>query len=504
MEELAEGEVLAGRYLLGPIVGHGAMGQVNLAEDVRLVRPVAVKSLRPELARYADVRQRFIQEARAAARISHPNVVRVYDSGEQSGIPFLVMECLPGSTLVDELAWGPLDPARARQVGLDVLAGLDAAHRLGTIHRDVKPGNILLSAALDGPVKVSDFGIAKSADDRSLTDSGSLVGTPAYLAPERVAGGPATPASDLYSVGVVLYEALAGRKPYDGETSLAVALAIHMGGAPGVLEARPDLDPALAEVVDRAIARHPAERWPSAAAMAEALRSWRPGAAAGRRSPRPNPLVAGAAGAAMGAAVAAAGARPAEAETAPSAVADPTRPLDPVEHGPVGGTGARTGGGTGGRAGGGTGGGSGGGTRGETGGGTGGGTGSPGRHRRISALACAGAAAVLLAVAVVAGLVSRRGGDPVEAPTATTTAALVAGPAAPDTVPDITTAAPPRAPVTTRPRRRPAAPATTARRPPQTRATSTTAAVATTVAGPPPTAPGTTAASPAPAAGPGG
>ena len=276
MDGLAEGQVLADRYHLGPAVGQGAMGQVHLAEDLRLARPVAIKSLRPELARYPDVRQRFGQEARAAARISHPNVVRVYDSGEEGHIPYLVMECLPGTSLVDELAWGTLDLRRARRVGLDVLSALDAAHRLGVVHRDVKPGNILLSATLDGPVKVSDFGIAKSADDHSVTDSGALVGTPGYLAPERVAGEPAGPASDLYSLGVVIFEALAGRRPFQGETALALALAIHMGDGPSLLELRPDLDPALAAIVEKALARDPADRWESAGAMAEALRAWRP------------------------------------------------------------------------------------------------------------------------------------------------------------------------------------------------------------------------------------
>ncbi len=276
MPGLAEGGVLAGRYRLGPVAGDGAMGEVHLAEDVRLARPVAVKSLRPELARYPEVRQRFSQEARAAARISHPNVVRVYDSGEEDGVPYLVMECLPGTSLADELEGGVLDPRRARRVGLDVLGALDAAHRLGVVHRDVKPGNILLTAVVDGPVKVSDFGIAKSADDRSLTDSGGLVGTAAYLAPERVAGAPAGPASDLYSLGVVLFESLAGRKPHQGETALALALAIHMGGAPSLGELRPALDPALVAVVDKALARDPADRWVSAAEMSEALRAWRP------------------------------------------------------------------------------------------------------------------------------------------------------------------------------------------------------------------------------------
>ena len=299
MDGLAEGDVLADRYRLGPAVGHGAMGEVHLAEDLKLARPVAIKSLRPELARYPDVRQRFGHEARAAARISHPNVVRVYDTGEQDRIPYLVMECLPGTSLLDELAWGTLEPRRVRRVALDVLGALDAAHRLGVVHRDVKPGNILLSAALDGPVKVSDFGIAKSADEHSITDSGPLVGTPAYLAPERVAGKPAGPASDLYSLGVVLFEALTGRRPYEGETSLALALAIHMGEGPDVLQLRPDLDPALAAIVDKALARDPSDRWESAAAMAEAFRAWRP-----RVATRPLAIADGAAGSVAGGAAA--------------------------------------------------------------------------------------------------------------------------------------------------------------------------------------------------------
>jgi len=315
---LAEGGVLAGRYRLGPVAGHGAMGEVHLAEDLRLARPVAIKSLRPELARYPEVRQRFSQEARAAARISHPNVVRVYDSGEEDGVPYLVMECLPGTSLADELEWGVLEPRRARRVGLDVLGALDAAHRLGVIHRDVKPGNILQSAVVDGPVKVSDFGIAKSADDHSLTDSGGLVGTAAYLAPERVAGAPAGPASDLYSLGVVLFESLAGRKPHEGETALALALAIHMGEAPSLGELRPDLDPALVAVVDKALAHDPADRWASAAEMSEALRAWRP------RATRPDPAGGPVPPAIVGGAAAATVALPAKALPSRRAPRPPT------------------------------------------------------------------------------------------------------------------------------------------------------------------------------------
>lgn len=504
MDELAEGTMLADRYRLGPVVGHGAMGQVQLAEDTRLARPVAVKSLRPELARYPDVRRRFGHEARAAARINHPNVVRVYDSGEQGVIPYLVMECLPGSTLMDELAWGPLELPRARRVGLDVLGALDAAHRLGVVHRDVKPGNILLSATLDGPVKVGDFGIAKSAEDpslASLTDSGSLVGTAAYLAPERVAGGPAGPPSDLYSLGVVLYEALAGRRPYQADTTLAVALAIHMGGAPGLLELRPDLDPAFAAIVERAIARDPADRWASAAEMAESLHRW--------RSRPVNPSAGGgapvgslaAAGLAAGAATEIITGGPPEAGAALSAADAPTEtiaggPPETIADGsPQAGGGpfaAGYGADPAGQV-----------TMPVVRAGAGAGRDSPdspdGREARASrrrtgvvALACAGAAGVLLAV-VVLGTASRRSRQP-DAPaiTATTRAEAVAGPST-SAVPEESTVAPARSvvPPTTRTTRRPATP-TTAARPPSTRATTTTAPAATTTRPTPTTAPDVT------------
>ena len=183
---------LADRYELVEVVGRGGMGEVWAARDLRLGRSVAVKLLSASTASEAGVRERFEAEARSAARLSHPNVVQVFDSGEHDGIPYLVMELLPGRTLADEVAQGPLDPEAVRRIGVEVLGALEASHQAGILHRDIKPGNVLLAA--DGRAKVGDFGIAKSTEGLNLTSTGMIVGTAAYLAPERVAGHPATPA----------------------------------------------------------------------------------------------------------------------------------------------------------------------------------------------------------------------------------------------------------------------------------------------------------------------
>jgi serine/threonine protein kinase len=166
---------------------------------------------------------------RSAARLSHPNVVLVFDSGEHEGTPYLVMELLPGRTLADEIARGRLEPERARRIGLEVLGALAASHQAGILHRDIKPGNVLLTA--DDSAKLGDFGIAKSTENLNLTTTGMIVGTAAYLAPERVAGQSATPQSDLYALGVVLYEALSGRKPFHADTPIALMRAVEDGTA---------------------------------------------------------------------------------------------------------------------------------------------------------------------------------------------------------------------------------------------------------------------------------
>ena len=264
------------------------MAEVFDGTDERLSRPVAVKILRPELARDPDLRRRFEAEARAAARLSHPHVVAVYDTGEDLGRAFIVMERLPGHTLATVIQRGPVDQARLKSVALDVLDALAAAHEAGIVHRDIKPGNILLDAT--GSAKVGDFGIAKSVEplDAGLTTTGMLVGTPAYLPPERVDGAAATPRSDIYGLGVVMYEALAGRKPFRGTNPLDVAYAARHSTPPGLETVGAGVGPELAAVVSRAMAVDPSARWPTAAAMATALRA----APADPARPGPWPLSA--------------------------------------------------------------------------------------------------------------------------------------------------------------------------------------------------------------------
>jgi len=261
--------LLGGRYELGPLLGHGGMATVHDATDRRLGRRVAVKVLRADLAEQASARRRFETEASAAARLAHPNVVTVFDSGETDGVPFIVMERLPGRTLVDELGAGPLTVERAREVGHEVLSAVGAAHAAGILHRDIKPGNVLLTE--DGHVKVSDFGIAKTVDDVDQTQTTDLIATPEYLAPERVAGEPASQRSDLYSVGVLLYRALSGRRPFEGDTPLALIRAIERGRVAPLASIRPMLPADLIAVVERAMSRDPSRRFESAAEMTAAL-----------------------------------------------------------------------------------------------------------------------------------------------------------------------------------------------------------------------------------------
>jgi tRNA A-37 threonylcarbamoyl transferase component Bud32 len=216
--------MLAGRYRLDQPISAGAIGEVWRGLDAVLQRPVAIKLLRAEYAHQADTLARFRAEARHAGSLSHPGIAQVYDYGDADPPhpPFLVLELVDGPSLAGLLGGGPLDCARVMDVVAQAAAGLHAAHRAGLVHRDIKPGNLLLSQ--DGLVKITDFGIAHAAGSAPLTRTGTLIGTPAYLAPERVAGAPATPASDLYSLGVVAYECLVGEQPFSGNP-VDVALA---------------------------------------------------------------------------------------------------------------------------------------------------------------------------------------------------------------------------------------------------------------------------------------
>ena len=262
--------VLAGRYELGDELGSGAVGRVFVAHDQTLGRDVAVKLLSPDAD--AVTRQRFVREARTAAKLHHPNAVAVYDTGESDGQPYLVMELVRGQTLADLIErHGQLEIDEVVAITAGVLQGLEAAHRAGMVHRDVKPGNVLLPD--EGGVKLSDFGIAKALDDESadVTMAGVLMGTPTYLAPELLVGDPPSPASDVYGVGCLLYAQLTGDPPFTRGDAMAIAYAHRNEPVPPIASRRPDVPEDLAAVTMRALAKEPGDRYPTAAAMRTAL-----------------------------------------------------------------------------------------------------------------------------------------------------------------------------------------------------------------------------------------
>jgi serine/threonine-protein kinase len=262
-------ELLAGRYELRGVLGSGGMAEVHDGWDTRLDRAVAVKLLYPAFAADQELRRRFEDEARAAAGLNHPNIVSVHDYGEHNGTPYIVMERLPGETLADVIARGPMPPQRVRAMLHDVLGALGVAHAAGILHRDIKPGNVLVSPATDA-MKVADFGIAKTAGV-AHTATGQIVGTMAYMSPERVAGAPASVADDLYAVGVMAYEALTSRRAFPQENPASLVRAILQDTPPPVATVRPDVDPALAAVIDGAMIREPSRRFTSADQMRAAL-----------------------------------------------------------------------------------------------------------------------------------------------------------------------------------------------------------------------------------------
>ncbi len=261
--------LLAGRYEVRGRLGRGGMAEVCDGWDTRLRRPIAIKLLHPALGAQTGIRNRFDAEAHAAAALNHPNIVAVHDSGEHDGTPFIVMERLPGDTLADQIARGPLSQPRVHAMLDNVLAALTAAHRAAILHRDIKPGNILLAAGGE-VMKVADFGIAKTPE-ATYTLTGQIVGTIAYLSPERLAGAPACVADDLYAVGVVGYEALAGHRPFPHENMAALARAILHERPPPLARLRPDVDPGLIMVIERAMAHDPRQRFGSAEEMRAAL-----------------------------------------------------------------------------------------------------------------------------------------------------------------------------------------------------------------------------------------
>ncbi|MCV7230630.1 serine/threonine-protein kinase [Mycolicibacterium komossense] len=257
-------ELLGGRYELRGIIGRGGMAEVHEGWDTHTGQIVAIKLLYPGFDTHPDYLRRFWAEAQSASVLHHPNIVTVYGSGEHRGAPFIVMERLPGRSLAEMIAHGPVAPDYVRKMLSDVLAALSTAHAAGILHRDIKPANILFTA--DGTAQVADFGLAKGPDTHR-TDTGQIMGTMAYMSPERLAGRVATVADDLYAVGVVGYEALTGRRAFPEENLVALANAITSNPPIPVSILRPDIDPQLSAIVDRAMTREEPARFASAAVM---------------------------------------------------------------------------------------------------------------------------------------------------------------------------------------------------------------------------------------------
>ncbi|MBI3685798.1 MAG: Stk1 family PASTA domain-containing Ser/Thr kinase [Actinobacteria bacterium] len=267
------GAVLDGRYRVDAVLARGGMSIVYTGTDLRLERPVAVKVMSPALAGTGDFAEKFTREARSAARLSHPNVVSVYDQGSDHGHTFLIMELVRGRTLRDLLRHGPVSPALAVTIMESVLSALAAAHRAGLVHRDIKPENVLLS--VDGAVKVADFGLARAVAQASASQTAVVMGTVAYVAPEQVSHGLADARSDVYSAGILLYELLTGAPPYHGDHAVSVAYRHVHDDVPPPSATDPRIQAPLDQLTVRVTRRDPSARPADAAAFLAELRAAR-------------------------------------------------------------------------------------------------------------------------------------------------------------------------------------------------------------------------------------
>ena len=318
MAEVVENTLVDGRYRILGRIGSGGMADVYRAEDTQLGREVALKVLHRRFAQDAEFVERFRREASSAAALQHPNVVNVFDRGDHDGTYYIAMEHLRGRTLKDVIAAeAPMDEERAIALGLQILQAAGFGHARGVIHRDFKPHNVIVDE--DGSAKVTDFGIAR-AGASEMTETGSIMGTAAYLSPEQAQGHAVTAQSDLYSIGVLLYEMLTGRLPFEGDSAVAIAVK-HLSEPPPPLSTlRPDIHPALESTVMGALAKDPAHRWASAEEFAAALETARAQIEAGERgqdtaifAPVPVPLADG---------------DPATAVAAPAGPVEPAREED--------------------------------------------------------------------------------------------------------------------------------------------------------------------------------
>src|SRR3954471_20270857 len=270
------GRVFSGRYEIQREVAQGGMAEVYLARDQLLNRPVALKALFPEYAREPSFVERFRREAQAAANLNHPNIVAIYDWGQEGGTYFIVMEYVEGRSLRDLVrSEAPLDANQAAEITAEIASALAFAHRNGVVHRDVKPGNVLLTRS--GNVKVTDFGIARAGTSDGLTQTGSVMGTATYFSPEQAQGLSVDGRSDVYSLGVVLYEMVTGGAPFTGDSPVAVAYK-HVREAPVPPSRRnPDVPPDLEHIILTAMAKDPDLRYQSADDMRADLLRFRRG-----------------------------------------------------------------------------------------------------------------------------------------------------------------------------------------------------------------------------------
>ena len=272
--DMLTGRMLDGRYHVRARIAHGGMATVYLATDTRLDREVALKVMHADLVRDADFVGRFIGEAKSVAKLSHPNIVGVYDQGADGQYLYLVMEYVPGRTLralLRERGWLPWQEALS--VIDPVLAGLAAAHRAGIVHRDVKPENVLITA--DGRVKVVDFGLARASAAVGNTRAGMIIGSVSYIAPEQVSGAPTDARTDVYAAGIMLFEMLTGRVPFSGESPLAVAYAHVNSDVPAVSTLAGGIPPAVDQLVGSATSRDPQLRPPDASVFLRVARGLR-------------------------------------------------------------------------------------------------------------------------------------------------------------------------------------------------------------------------------------
>jgi hypothetical protein len=264
------GTVLSGRYKLEAKLGSGGMSTVYLANDGTLDRAVAVKVMHREMSEQADQLERFRQEARAVAKLSHPNVVAVIDAGEDGGHPYIVFEYVEGETLKQRIArLGALDTQEALAYAIEIARGLTVAHARNMVHRDIKPQNVLIDA--EGRAKLTDFGISRQLEQDGMTATGRVLGTTDYVAPEQAMGHPVDIRSDIYSLGVVLYEMLIGQVPFHADSQVGVAMKHVNEELPDVQQRRPELSAATALVVERSTAKDPSERYQRVGEMIDDL-----------------------------------------------------------------------------------------------------------------------------------------------------------------------------------------------------------------------------------------